>query len=82
MSNFPAPIVNWDIHSAEYTPSNVRVISKSHEDRVSYFVVDWNGVVLAGPLRSWEAANEKRRRRQATIKAAITRRRNKALRTL
>lgn len=76
---------NYDIHSSDYRPTNVRVEYRPEGASEFYpnhkwVVVDFNGEIDS-QFTSRDAAEVRRRTRAGVIKAALTRRANKAATT-
>jgi hypothetical protein len=74
--------VSYDIHSDAYRPMNVRVEyrpegSGDYYPDHRFVVLDFDGVEI-GHYTSREQAERRRRQRAGVIKAALTRRANKA----
>jgi hypothetical protein len=68
---------------AEYRPSNVRIVPASEVEglwlssSIRWVVLDFDGTPMQG-FASYEDAEARRRNRAGVIRAAITRRANKA----
>lgn len=72
---------NRATHSPDYRPSNVEIvpaIDPMEYRGTGYAVLDWDGAPI-GWFKSYQDAYAKQTRRRSVIKAANTRRRNKAL---
>jgi len=65
-----------DIHGPDYRPSNVRIINNGSESH-PWSVLDFDGT-LYGRYRTHDQAKARANVRKGVIKAALTRRANKA----